>query len=299
MGIDLRGANLTSFTKKGLKFEITLEAGKFGSSENNQIIIKDKRAFVQIVNAGGSSLGQSKVKIFGVTQNDMNSISMLRGLNAARYQNSINIYAIDNNVEVLIFKGTIINAWADYTQMPDVFLSIDSINSFVNKIIPVPPRSYKGQIDVATVIQQIAESIGLHFENNGVSVILNDVYLPNTAMEQINTIVQMANIDIYRDVDGIAICPKNVSRGGIAAIISKETGLIGYPTFDSVGVNFSMVFNPIIQFGGKIDVRSDLHQANGLWTVTSVNHDLTSEMPNGSWMTTIRGLPSGLAITKF
>jgi hypothetical protein len=72
----------------------------------------------------------------------------------------------------------------------------------------------------------------------------------------------------------------------------------GYPTFDGVGVNFQIVFNPAVRFGGSIQIVTDIPQAAGQWIVTSVNHQLESEKPGGAWFSTVRGNKYGLAVTN-
>jgi hypothetical protein len=254
---------------------------------------------VDVQNAGGSSFPQANVVIYGVAQKDMVAMSILRGLNDAHFKNTMDIYAVDDGVPTLIFQGNLLNCWVDYQSMPDVCLRLQSVTAAYDKLKPVPPTSYKGKIDVATVINLIASSMGFAFENNGVNVTLTDIYLPNTAVEQIVSIAKMAKIDVYFENNTIAICPSGVPRGGIAVLVSPSTGLVGYPTFDSVGVNFQTLFNPAIRFGAKIKVESDLPLATGEWTVTSVSHKLESEKPGGAWFTTVRGTVPGLAVTTF
>jgi len=73
--------------------------------------------------------------------------------------------------------------------------------------------------------------------------------------------------------------------------------LVGYPTFDGVGVNFQALFNPAVTFGGSIKLETDVQQAAGEWVVTSVSHRLECERPVGAWFSSIRGNANGLAVT--
>lgn len=81
-------------------------------------------------------------------------------------------------------------------------------------------------------------------------------------------------------------------------IISKDTGLVGYPTFDGVGVNFQTLFNPAVMFGGAVNLETDNQRAAGEWLVTSVAHQLECEKPGGAWFSNVRGNSIGLAISK-
>lgn len=290
---------MSSFdNKKELRFVITLGTGSFGSSSNNQITLQGYRAVVDIDKAGGMMMGTLRAQIYGVSQDDMNAITTLQWHPKAFIPNTVEIYAIDGNAETLVFTGNIINAWGVYDAMPDVFLMIQAQAAYFAQIKPASPTSYNGPIDVASAMRQLAAQMGLTFENNGVNVRLQNQYLPNTALEQAKALAQAAGIWMYIDNGVLAICPANSSRSKPVPLISAETGLIGYPTFDGVGVNFRAMFNPSIIFGASFQLVTAVKQAAGVWIATSVGYRLESEKPGGAWFATVRGNQSGLAVTS-
>ena len=284
-------------SKKQLRFVVTLGTGKFGSSNNDQITMQGFRAIADIDKAGGMMMGTLRAKIFGVKQADMNSVTTLQWKAGLLIPNTVEVFAIDGAAETLVFAGNIVNAWADYQSMPDVYLHIQAQSAFFNALKAIPPRSFKGRVDVASVMAQIARDLGYIFENNGVTTQLTDVYLPNTGMEQAKDLARAAGCDLYLDDKILAITPPNVPRKVIIPLISPASGLVGYPTFDGVGVNFQTLFNPAVTFGGSIKLETDVQQAAGEWVVTSVGHRLESEKPGGAWFSTIRGNQNGLAVT--
>lgn len=285
--------------KKQLEFVLTLGTGTFGSSKNNVVTLKGLRAITQIEKAGGSQMTTLHAKIYGVSQSDMNAITTIQLKPRSFIPNVIDVYAIDGLQRTLVFSGNIINAWGDYQNQPDVFLMVQAQAAYVNQLKAVPPRSFKGAIDVASVMAQIARDMGYTFENNGVDVALSDVYLANTGLEQAKELAKIAGIGLYIDDKVLAIVPDPYSpRKSLIPLVSPETGLVGYPTYDGVGVNFKMLFNPSVTFGGLIKLETSIIQAQGQWIVTSVNYDLTSELPGGAWFAQIRGNENGLAIAK-
>ena len=284
--------------KKQLRFVITLGTGKFGSSNNDTVTLQGFRAIADIDKAGGMMMGTLKAKIYGVKQADMNSITTLQWKPQTWIPNTVEVFAIDGTAETLIFAGNIVNAWADYQGMPDVFLHIQAQAAFFNALKAIPPRSFKGPIDTPSVMAQIAADLGYTFENNGVTTQLTDLYLPNTGLEQAKDLARAAGCDLYLDDKVLAITPPNVPRKALIPVISPTSGLIGYPTFDGVGVNFQALFNPGVTFGGSIKLETDVQQAAGEWIVTSVAHRLESEKPGGAWYSTIRGNANGLAVTR-
>lgn len=283
--------------KKELRILITLANGKFGSSQNNQIILEGFRASIDIDKAGGMTMGSLRASIFGVTQADMNAITTLQWGPRSLIQNTIEVYAIDGAQQTLVFQGNIVNAWGNYQAMPDVFLQVQAQSAYFNQLNPAAPSSFKGNIDVATLMGQLAAAMGYVFENNGVSVQLSNPYLPNTLLEQARALAQAANVDLYIDNGILAICPAFGPRTGPVPEVSADTGLVGYPTFDGVGVNFQTLFNPGITFGGAIQVVSSIPRASGRWVVASISHRLESEKPGGVWFSTVRGNQTGLAVT--
>jgi hypothetical protein len=290
---------MTSFANsKQLRFVITLGTGTFGNSSNNVITLEGFRARVNIDKAGGMQMGTLRASIFGVSQSDMNSITTLQWKPRALIFNTLQVYTIDGDQTSLIFQGNIVNAWPQYQNQPDVFLMIQAQAAYFNALKPVAPRSFQGAVDVANVMSQIAASMGLAFENNGVSVQLNNTYLANADLEQAKTLARAAGVNLYIDDTTLAITPYGGFRSGQIPEIGPNSGLDGFPTFDGVGVNFQCLFNPAIIFGGRINLVTSVKQAAGQWIVTSIAHTLDSESPDGNWFSTVRGNANGLAIVS-
>lgn len=284
-------------SKKRLRFVITLGTGDFDSKGSDQIILEGYRAVADITNAGGLQMGELRGRIYGVSASDMNAITSFAYRFGATTPNTCIVYAIDGDVETMVFAGNIVNAWPDFNSPPDVFLHIQAQAALFNLLKSVPPRSFSGTIDVAEVMGQLAKSMSFAFENNGVVQKMTDPYLPGTALDQANELARSAGIDMFIDLTTLAICPKGVSRKVTAPIISASTGLVGYPMFDGVYLSLRTLFNPGIIPGGTIKVESDRDRATGTWQVLSMNHRLESEKPDGAWFTSLRSMADISTIT--
>lgn len=211
--------------KKRLRFVITLGTAEFDSKGSNQITLEGFRATADIALAGGLQMGELRARIYGVKESDMNAVTSFVYKFGAVEPNTCLVYAIDGTTETMVFAGNIVNAWPDFNSLPDVFLHIQAQAAAVNLIKAVPPRSFSGDIDVASVMGQIAASMGYSFENNGVDVKLADVYLDNTGLEQATALARMAGIDLYLDGKVLAITPANTPRQQgqpVAAIDNSE-----------------------------------------------------------------------------
>lgn len=289
--------------KKQLRFVITLDprnqTGTYATSGTDTMTLQGFRASVDIDKAGGVQMSTLRAKIYGIKIDDMNAATVLQWKNNIYIErNTIEVYAIDGDVETLIFAGNIVMSYGDFSSLPEVCLNIQAQSAFYNQLAAAAPLSVKGGIDVAIVMERIAKSMGLAFENNNVHVILTDVYVANTLTEQAKELAQMCGFRLYIDDKTLAMTNPYEPRTGQIPNISAESGLIGYPMFDGLGVTFRTLFNPAITFGGSVQLDTDLKNAKGQWIVTSIAHKLECEKPNGAWFSTVRGNANGLAITK-
>lgn len=284
--------------KKTLRFVITLGTGTFGSKGDNRIVLEGLRAIVNVDKAGGVQASTLRAKIYGVRESDMRAVTTLQWKPLQTIKNTVEVFAIDGDAETLVFAGNIVNAWGDYQNIPDVFLYMQAASVYYSQIQPTSPLSYQGAIDAAAALRKLAGDMGLTFENNGATATLNDIYVANTLVEQAREIAKAANFAMYIDDKTMAITPLYGARNGIIPEISAASGLVGYPTFDGVGVAFVCLFNPAITFGGQVKLTTDIEQAAGVWNVASLAYALESEKPGGRWFTTVRGILGDVAVIR-
>ena len=64
--------------------------------------------------------------------------------------------------------------------------------------------------------------------------------------------------------------------------ISKDKGMIGYPTFNEFGVNFSALFDPYLRTGQIVEIDSIVPKVSGQYIVIAKNSTL-STLPNSQW----------------
>lgn len=280
---------------KRLRFTITLALGTFADG-TNQVILEGFRSIVDVQKGGGQMMSSCTLRIFGLSQSLMAQLTTLAFLALSYTKNVIKIEAVDGDKVDLVYIGAIINAWGDYSTMPDVSLYIETQTGFFDQVKISEPLAFKGVANVADLMQTLANKIGVAFENNNVVSKIQNPNYNGTIIDQLRNLAQDTQTEFYLDDTVLAICPKGIARTKtkIIPIISSETGLIGYPSFDKVGVTFRVLFNAAIRFGGQIEMRSEIPQANGTWQVVSINHNLESEKPDGQWFSTIRCTSTGL-----
>lgn len=277
-----------TFKRRQLSVTFTLGEGSFGDAGSNTVTLDGLRISAHIQNAGGYSMASLSMRIYGMTKSQMDKLSTL-GMEIALFRrNSVLVQAGDEgSVPGTVFVGTITNAWADFQAQPDVGFQVEAHEGLIEALIPSAARSYTGPTDVAVIISGIAAEIGVPFENNGVSVILQTPYYFGSLRNQAWAAAAAANIGIALDKGILAIWNKGEARGSVVPLVSSATGMVGYPAYTSKGIAVKTVFNPSIGFQQKIKVESSLTPASGLWITHSLNHDLEANLPGGQWFTLV------------
>ena len=282
------GPSGNSYVERALSFTFTLGKGSFGATGQNTVTVNNLRAHVTILKNGAPSMSHAEMRIYGLTPTIMNALTTLGAPRPMERLNTISISAGDpENGMAVVYQGTIQDAWQNFDSQPDTFLEIISfVSTFIN-LKPIPPTSFPGSADVATIMSGLATQAGRNFENNAVQVKLAYPYLAGTILAQAQELARQANIEFFDDGSTFAIWPKSSTRGGVIPLISPTSGMIGYPRYTSQGVAVRMVFNPNILFGGQIQLQTSLMAAQGNWYVNKVSYDLAAQIINGPWFTDI------------
>lgn len=296
----------SSFSAKNLKFVITLGIGNpntfaSGGDQYNTITLQGLKASVYIDNAGAFNLGTLKAQIFGVNQQDMNALTSTQwSFLAGELPNTVQVWAIDGEQETLVFNGIYLNGWGVYTGMPEVYMYIEGMVGYAQQMISAGPTSLSADTDVGSLMSSLAGQMGLQFENNLTTSIAvkKGTYLGNTYMEQAKTLMQMFNFWMYIDPTTapatLVICNNGAPRSNVAPVVSPQTGLIGYPQYNSIGILFETYFNPQILFGGMVNLQSTIPKAKGNFIVVSMAHELTSVTEGGPWKTMVNAVNPSL-----
>lgn len=283
-----------AFTQKLINASISLADGKFGASGNNTAELTGHRISARILAAGGQGSGTAEVAIYGMPLKLMNQLTTLGTQINFYKKNSITLTAGDDPKAMsVVFQGTITIAYADMRAAPDVCLRISAQAGLLAAVMPTKPVSKDGSVDVAQTMEKIAKSAGLRFENNGVDAKVRDVYLPYNPRVQLLELAEMAGINWIIDRDTVAIWRRNGNRAGSTPLISPETGLVGYPAYNSGGIQVTTAFNPDIKPGGTVEIKSDLTPACGKWKVFNLEFMLDSLIPHGKWFNKFDGSQLG------
>ncbi len=277
-----------SFTKKRIVTDISLASGQFSIGGGNNAALRGLRTSCIINVFGGFSQSNMEMAIFGLPLSLMNQLSNVGKNYNKSLPNLISVQAGDDEMGMhLVFQGQIFSAFVDARAMPEVAFRIQAKPGGFDQVKPATPMSFKGSGDVAQMMGQVASKMGVGFENNGVSVKLANPYYAGSLFQQAANIARDAGIEWILDRGTLAISPPGKPRQGGTKLISPTTGLVGYPMFNENQVICQILFDPIVKFGGSVEIQSDLTAANGTWIVNQLTHYLDAEMPKGKWFSLV------------
>lgn len=292
--------------------DVTFElgTGSYGTSGFNTVTLTNLRVSANIQNAGGRSMGSADVRVWGITLSKMNQLSSLGLTVTAQRRNILTLSPHDEGEPPsIVFKGTIRDAWADLNSQPDVAFVVGAQTGGFEAVQESRPISIRGSADVANMLSGIANQMGWGFINHGVTTRLPTSYYPGSPRDQALKIIKHAGIQWNEGEKGVLeIWPTGGHRGGSVPVVSAETGMIGYPSFTANGIMLRTLYNPSIQLGTRLAVRSSLQDVlnraenitlkntqplTGEWIVYKIDHQLESLLPRGKWYSSILAAPVG------
>jgi hypothetical protein len=291
-----------SYLKRRIDVTFNYGKGALGDDPGQDVTITGHRVSLSLSLNGGASQPTAQMRIYGMPLQRLNELTRVGWRTTDFRKNQVLISAGDENGRMsLVHTGDVLTAYVDLNAAPDVVFEVISNPTIFVAIKPVGASSYPGSADAATILATLAKTMGVGFKNNGVSVMLQNTYLPGTAWAQVERCAQAARINYSLDRGTLTIWPRGgASVPDSASIrIAPDTGLVGYPAFTGSGISVRTLFNPDVILGSRLNVESSLdaktsiHTASGQWVASGIYHTLEAETPNGQWFTDIactRGL---------
>lgn len=276
-----------AFSQKIIKVEITPGAGSFSPVDTQGL-----RTTFHCISVGAESMTEGDVIIYGLPLSVQNQISTLGQTGSSKNKDQITVYAGDTqNGLAMIYKGGIYAAFSDFQGGPNVPLHITSVSGQAQVGIKIPPTSINNKsADVAQMFSKLAGQMGLQFEDNGVKSKLAYPYFAGDAHAQMQQLARASNIHAVIDRGKLAIVPKGGNRKQFTATVSPTTGMVGYPSWSSVGIKLKVLYSPTQNWavnGNVIVQGSSITPANGTWIIMRLEWSLQSNTPSGQWFVDI------------
>ena len=209
-------------------------------------------------------------------------------------RNKINVSAGEKGKTLsVIFKGEIINAWADFNAAPSPTFKIEANCGLFPALIPQPPISVNGNQTVAGLIDQISKEIGYTLENNDITASIKDCIIEGDPVTKMRRIAGAVGANLIFDDDKVVLVEKHGIRKtqGSIPLINAMNGMIGYPTFSNNGINVTTFFRPDLRIGANFKLETIVPRASGTWKITGLRHELSANDPGAqAWNTSITAI---------
>ncbi len=291
-----------AFTQKLLSANLTLASGNFGTG-GNTLSLSGLRMSAHYEVTGGNSLGMAstlQLAIWGMTLSQMNQLTTFGTQFSARSMNQVQLYAGEGAPGAplltswgqqpnLVFSGQIFEAYIDAKQMPQVCFRITANAAGIFYAVqPIQPTSLPGPQSVSTMMKSLAGKMNFQFQDNGVNVNLLNPYYYGAPWTQALQMAKHAGINMHVERGTMYISPPGVANSGETFLISKDTNLVGYPSFQSTVLMIKILYTPNIGVNSPIQLKSDITPANGNWKPNLIIGDLDCLMPHGQWFQTLQ-----------
>lgn len=283
---------MPSFKEKEIELAVVLGKGTFGGNGNTKII-KGLAVQCNIEKVQLPDKNKAKVQIYGLNLDDMEQMTTLAFKPLETQKNYIQIKAGDKDGELsLVFKGEIATAYANFNNVPDVVFEIEALAGYFPALKAIPATSATGEVSIAELLAKLAKEAGYDFVNKGVTGAVSNPYLTGSPFEQIKKLAADNGFDVLFDNEEIIAVPFGKARSGNTVKLSKDTGLIGYPTFSSEGIALNCHFEKELQIGGLVEVDSIVPKASGLWKISKLSHKISANFSgNNYWESAVDAVP--------
>jgi hypothetical protein len=181
----------------------------------------------------------------------------------------------------LVFQGEITGAFADFNACPDVSMRFEADSGGYAQQIALPPLTVSGEVPAERLFSRFSAEAGYTFVNEGVTASVSDAWFPGSPVARAEKLAHDTGCELIIDDGAIIALPAGKARSGNAVLLTRDTGLIGYPTFNQDGISCRCLFNPDLSYGGLIKVESIVPRASGVWRITKLTHSIAASVPGG------------------
>ena len=276
--------------KKVIKITLTLQDGVeiFTAQGDNRLSSTGLAISANITYGNGSISPTAQITVHNLPMDTMLKLMRLQWNTMQALLNTVKIEVGEQGDPLKVaYEGNITFATINTDSAPDVSLVITSQMAVVEKMKPTEPFvvNKNEKIDAADIVRFLAHEMQYEYKNYGVSHIITDTTLNGSNIEKIANLAQMCDFDLYIDQREITICKKGGSRELKIPVITPNTGLIGYPAPDQRGIVFTCAYDPLVRFGGIVQIRESIigHVVNQDWRVYGLVATLEANIPQGKW----------------
>jgi hypothetical protein len=182
----------------------------------------------------------------------------------------------------------------NYNATPDVSMEIDCYGAGDQQTQAIPATSVQGDGDVVTMLQSICAACDppVKLVNKGISAKLSNPAYAGSAEQQIRSICLDSSTAYTLQGGVLTIWDGNKNIDGVTIKVGPDSGMVGYPEYSLMGFDVTTGFSQEIQVGRQLSMQKSndpnalpVPGIPGTYFIRMVEHELSSEMPDGPWFT--------------
>lgn len=227
----------------------------------------------------GDTSNEAQVQITNLTNSDIQYLSTYTSPYFRPSQNKkIRVYAgYDTEGSALVYEGDIVEAIP--SSQPDTTLNIKSKGLYYAQRTPI--ASSLTNTNSQQLAESIANELGLKFSWAQDNKVLNIPFFNFTGSkgELIKTYNKMTGSLMYEDNGVLCVTPKKstATPSGYIPLISENTGMIGIPEPDKIGVKIRSLFNPQYNLNTYFKLESTrMKGLNGYYSIYQMDYILAN-----------------------
>lgn len=288
------------------KLRITIETESTAWTQGKKYILSNLRMDVNITKVFSEIGPTAKIKIYGLSEDKMNQMTILAFKTVWIGKNIITIEEDSGGGYNQIFYGYITESMPDYSSVPDYYLRIEaSAMAFENAMNPPSQQiktnaaSFKAteNTSVASLCKFICQQYG-KVCNPSIDLELkfvgeNPPYINQDGLgARLSFIARTYKVLFVNTPTGINAYDSE--KGSKKLFSFTPQNYIGYPILSKEGIFINTTSFRGLEIADRFRVLgSAIASANGYYCIGKINYKLQSEIPNGKWEANIYGFPIG------
>lgn len=282
------------FSIKTVRVTAQLQKGQFSGS-GNTVIIENVPITVDITKQGGEDKNKATITVENLKLETVKQLTVLSFKRLETYNNVVQIEAGNKDTDLsTVFIGEVTSSIPEISDNGTLSLKMEVMAGYYPALIPSKPVSVQGVTTIDNLMSQFAKEAGYSYENKNITGSVSNCVFIGSPIAKARALAKQTNIDLLIDDNKFTIQTFNAPKDGQIPLISKNTGMIGYPSFSSDGIDVKCEFNNNLKVGGYFKLDTILPFASGEWQITKLTHRLEAYKPDsGTWETTVSGVLPG------
>ena len=249
---------------------------------------------LRITEACGIYRDNCDISIYGLRPEQLEELSFLvwNPTKEVDFRNTVRVF-VDG---VLIYAGNTYKVISDFTNAPNICLRIVGVvGTYISCLMAEENKDVTG-LTIKEAFTALGNLAGFKtVVSSKISGNCPRIILQGSVRDQIIQLAKDLNLNFSISCNYLRVAPFNEVLGFSESDtagdlinaknvpeISNKNGLVGYPSFSEVGVNFKTIFDPTLKTGHLVDLYSIVPKVTGRHLITSKTTTL-STLPNGQW----------------